>query len=181
MQKWVNVAPKFPVIFLSFFFLSFLFCVLSVVLLPTVYDPLTHSIYLDGGSESKWVWQGCHVCSRKGQQRPVQRQEVSYPYISLCFCHQLDSPSLSFSVTLYLSPILFCPLCLASLPVLHSHCHTSQLLSSLPLQISVNPSTLSQNACISLVKKKKLSELSFLFSGHFCKSVPTSTQNYVNI
>lgn len=108
---------------------------------------LTHSIYLDGEGESKWVWQGCHVCSHKGQQGPVQRQEVSYPYISLCFCHQLDSPSLSFSVTLYLSPIHFCPLCLASLPVLHSHCHTSQLLSSLPLQISVNLSTPPQNTC----------------------------------
>lgn len=56
----------------------------------------------------------------KGQRGPVQRQEVSYPYISLCFCHQLDSPSLPFSVTFYLPPIFFCPLHLPARPVFSS-------------------------------------------------------------
>lgn len=124
MWKWVDAVSLLLLTFLSF---SFLVSFLLLVFFPnfSVCSSLAHCVWLSFSQhisllikkESKWVWQGCHVCSRKGQRGPVQRQEVSYPYISLCFCHQLDSPSLSFSVTLYLSPILFCPLCLSSLPV----------------------------------------------------------------
>ncbi len=133
--SWCSVIAAFNLSFSLSFFPAPLVPSLFLFFSPffPVCPSLAHSVRLSSSlhisllikRESKWVWQGCHVCSSKGQQGPVQRQEVSYPYISLCFCHQLDSPSLSFSVTLYLSPILFCPLCLFPLPMLHFHCHIS--------------------------------------------------------
>lgn len=139
-----NVKVSWCSVPTAFFLFSFSLLFFSPVF--SVCPSLAHCVWLASSlhisllikRESKWVWQGCHVCSSKGQRGPAQRQEVSYPYISLCFCHQLDSPSLSFSVTLYLSSTFFCPLCLSSLPVLRFHCSTSQLFLSTDLMFPLS-------------------------------------------
>ena len=118
----------------------------SLVCLSPAHYVLPPSIYLlMARGRVNECDKGCHVCSHKGQRGPGQRQEVSYPCISLCFCHQLDSPSLSFSVTLYLSRILFCPLCLSSMSVLSFRCHTSQLFTSKHLSLTFCVSTQSNS------------------------------------
>ena len=145
MWKWVDAVSLLLLTFLSslllFFSAFFSVCPSLAHCAWLSFSPHTSRLIK---TQSKWVWQGCHVCSSRGRRGPVQRQEVSYPYISLflppaglsislLFCHTL-SPSHSFpsSVSLPYSCVTFplshsFPLQISRGPLSHSETTSSQL------------------------------------------------------
>lgn len=123
--SWCSVTTAFNLSFILSFppslpcsYSSLLFS-LSVLLSPTVHDSSSPHTSRLIKTQSKWLWQGCHVCSSRGRRGPVRRQEVSYPYISmflppaglsisLLFCHTLSlSHPFPSSVSLLYSCVTF--------------------------------------------------------------------------